>query len=136
MNRFRDGILLILALLGAASGPVHAATISQLVDFDLNVPGATSGASLQTLSLNPFDPGLGSLDEVRVSIDGNVIHTGVVFGSLPYNVDVALDLTGLGSQFFSFSGSGLQIIHAGSFSYVSCSIAGCLPAAGPFVVPR
>ena len=130
MKMQRLQIISLLASLWAVSAPAGAATIDQLVSFSL-----TNSAPLDTLALNPFDTGLGTLDEVRVSIDGNLIHSGTLFGLIPYSINTQLDMFGLAGQFFDFGNPGVQIIHNGLFNYQTCSIAGCVPAAGPLVLP-
>jgi hypothetical protein len=137
MNRLCSEKLIISLLVWFSCAPLKADTIRYLAGFDFfefDTPGST--ASVDTLTLTPFDSSLGTLDEVRVSINGNVTHTGQIVGLVPYSVNVELDFTGLGGQFFNFSSGGMEFINSGpGFNYAACNIAGCQPLAGPFIVP-
>ena len=135
MNRQWSNLLFISFLVWSLCGPLKADTVSQLVSFgffEFDTVGST--ASVDTVSIIPFDSSLGTLDEVRVSINGSVAHDGQVFGIIPYNVNVELDFTGLGGQFFNFASGGIEVIHSGNFAYQVCTIAGCSPVPGPFIV--
>jgi hypothetical protein len=77
---------------------------------------AFSTSTVSMIDVTPFDPSLGTLDSVDVTINGVLIVSGFApmngtfaptgeFIPVPYNyrVDVTQDFDGLGSSFFDFS---------------------------------
>jgi hypothetical protein len=124
--------LLVLGLILGASTPASALTITQAHTF--------SATTFDTIGVTPFDPGLGTLDRVLVSIDGFLTVAGVTGrnvlpGPLPvpigylYQVVVNQDVFGLGGGYFEFvsparflftdfaSGQGEGFAFATSYGY-------------------
>lgn len=102
MNRARHllGLVLALLILLAGAAPLSAATLTQFVGMP--------GGPVDLLTLSPFDPALGTLDSIRVRIDGTVavkVHTDVAFcapfcGPYPYQVVVQQSFSGIGTKYF------------------------------------
>ena len=104
--------LLFFTALVAALLSYPAAAHADVLLF--NEPFAAS--PIDPIEVTPFDPSLGTLDTVHVTINGVLIVTGQTvqhgtvdplagFIPLPYQyrVDVAQDFDGLGTTFFDFS---------------------------------
>jgi hypothetical protein len=103
---------MFLAALVAVALSYPAAAHADVLIF--NAPFAAS--PIDPIDVTPFDASLGTLDSVRVTINGVLIVTGQTpqhgtvdplagFIPLPYQyrVDVAQDFDGLGATFFDFS---------------------------------
>ncbi len=102
-------VLLTGALLLGAATRTDAATIQHFYAFAANGVGS--------MSVDPFDPLLGTLDSVSVGITGNMTVTGTAAPNLvpgppgmgavpiPYAFDftVTQDFFGLGGQYFDFT---------------------------------
>ena len=81
-----------------------------------------SNTQVGFIGLTPFDPALGTLDSVNVTINGQITVTGSTtpqfVGSppvpqpYPYQVNVTQDFDGLGGQFFSFNNPALFIFNS------------------------
>ena len=86
--------------------PANAALLTQLRAF--------SGSMLDEFMVTPFDPSLGTLDHVLVSIDGVLTVSGTTGVNLqgippapvpfPFTVEVTQNFLGLAGRLFSFSG--------------------------------
>lgn len=126
------GIVIIGAalLLGYLPSPARADLIVQGTSFS-----ATGPAGFDFLGVDPFDPGLGTLNEVNVSIDGIVHVNGTTLGLVPYQVFVDVDMFGLIGRYFDFTGTGLQFIFSGIEPHITCTPGGCVPVVGPMNQP-
>lgn len=122
--RVGRSVWLVLTSLFLVSGPppLQAATLTQFVA----VPAGTASF----LPLTPFDPALGTLDSVRVSIDGSAMVPVLAlpaFGSpppgpYPYRVVVHQSFDGLAGKYFDSAGPATfqfdAIAAAGGGSYL------------------
>lgn len=112
--------VLLLALPMAA----NAATITQIIGIDL-----TSGQD--TVLVTPFDPTLGTLERVNVSLDAQISVTGIATSLQPWQVSLGLDAFGLAGNLFSFAGTGISLIADGFDAGCNPTPGGCVPRAAP-----
>lgn len=101
--------LVTFAVLASSTPPAAADQIVQIHAFDTT---STGGAGLDFLGIQPFDPAMGTLDVVGVSIIGSLTVTGTAAGG-PFTVRVSQDFFGLAGKFFDFS-SPAQLLVIGS----------------------
>lgn len=125
MNRIRIRSFMFLAAAWMFAAPANAVIVSQQIGFTF-----LSVDRPMTLNVNPFDTSLGRLDEVRVSIDGNVAHIGAVTGVIPYEVTLNIDLFG---QLMSFQNAELSLTHSGIAPWINCTL-GCVPGVGSLIL--
>lgn len=117
-------------LLAFLHSPARADLIVQGTSFSASGP-----AGFDFLGVEPFGDGLGTLNNVSVSIDGVIQVTGTTLGLVPYEVSVDVDLTGLAGRYFDFATPGMQFNYSGTEPHVVCSIGGCTPVEGPLMQP-
>jgi hypothetical protein len=122
------GIVFVLLV---CSNPSYALVVTQAAGFSTS----TSTILADFLPVEPFDPSLGVLNRVDVSIDGVVNLNGFALGLQPWQVDIGIDVFGFGGKYFDFSGTGIDITYSGVEPYIDCSIGGCIPYYGPLTAP-
>ena len=104
-------IALTLCVLASLWAHSAAAGLVTIVSTSFSVPQAG------LIGLTPFDPTLGTLDSVNVTINGQLTVLGSTTPQLagvppapqpyPYQINVTQDFDGLGGQFFSFNNAAV-----------------------------
>ena len=108
--------MLFAALLGMAAALAHghAAALTQI-----NAHGFSTASNLALIGVTPFDPALGTLDSVHVTIEGTLGASGIApawyaqgpAGPVPipysFQVQVTQDFFGLANRFFEFDSAAL-----------------------------
>lgn len=104
-------LVTVLALIGLLASPAKADVVTFIDGFSVGSPAGLAG-------IHAFDPELGTLNEVHVTILGSgfvTVLTGPLFSGptpVPFSVTAGLDVDfdGIGSQFFDFSHLATAIV--------------------------
>jgi len=83
------------------------------------------------LQVTPFDPALGTLERVDVSINAQVALLGTITTLRPWEVNVGLNIFGLAGNLFRFSDPGITLRDGGTDVTCTPTIGGCLPLTVP-----